>query len=153
MLNSDLSKKNSNSSTKDLSAVVGGMVSFPDCHRCVVWHRATGIVLLTKYVLQMGDSQILLKWTVVRTAKSWKALCQCSELFYWGGKKKKKGVIWALNDLNDKSEASHLYATFVREICWAQNCKLSAELKGMKIKSVQLNANHHCSQDRYWLIS
>lgn len=54
---------------------------------------------------------------------------------YFIGEGKEKIAIWALNDLNNKSEASHLYATFVREIfCWAQNCKLSAELKGMKIK-------------------
>lgn len=35
---------------------------------------------------------------------------------YFIGEGKEKIVIWALNDLNDKSEASHLYATFVREI-------------------------------------
>lgn len=35
-----------------------------------------------------GQSQILLKWTVVRGTKSWKALSWCSELFYWGGKRK-----------------------------------------------------------------
>ena len=78
-----------------------------------------------------GDSQILLKWTVVITARSWKALSQCSELFYWGGKeKKKKVVIWALNDLNDKSEASHLYATFVREILLGTKLQIVCWIKG-----------------------
>ena len=124
-------KKNSNSSTKDLLAVVGGMVPFHDCHGCVVW-CGIGIVFLTKCILQMGDSQILLKWAIVRWMEPWKALSQCSELvilFYWG--EKKKIVIWALNDLNDKSEASsHLYTTFVREILLDRKLQIVCWIKG-----------------------
>lgn len=82
----------------------------------------------------MVDSQILLKRAIVRCTESWKALSQCSEvviLFYWG---KKEIVIWDLNDLNDKSEASpHLYTMFDREILLGTKLQI-AELKGMKIK-------------------
>lgn len=46
-------------------------------------------------------------------------------------------VIWALNDLNDKSEASaHLYTTSDREILLDTKLQSSAEVKGMKIKVV-----------------
>ena len=45
-------------------------------------------------------------------------------------KKKKKIVIWAPNDLNDKSEASHLYATFVREIFLGTKLQIVCWIKG-----------------------
>lgn len=46
-------------------------------------------------------------------------------------------MICILNDLNDKAEASsYLYTTFDREILLDTNSKLSAELKGLKIKVV-----------------
>lgn len=82
---------------------------------------------------EMGDCKI---------DQSWKALSQWSELvilFYWvgGGLGEGDMVIWALNDLNDKSEASaHLYTTSDREILLDTKLQSSAEVKGMKIKVV-----------------
>lgn len=104
----------------------------------------------------MVGSQIFLKQAIVRWTESWKALGQCSEvviLFYWGGGGRAgKIVIWALKDLNDKSEASsHLYTAFDREILLDTELQIVYWIKEYENESGQLNANHHCSQDRYWL--
>lgn len=103
----------------------------------------------------MVGSQIFLKQAIVKmdwVLKNPRPVQWSGYIVLWGQGRGRKIVIWALKDLNDKSEASsHLYTAFDREILLDTELQIVYWIKGYENESGQLNENHHCSQDRYWL--
>lgn len=127
-------KENSNSSTKDLLAIVGGMVSLPWLSRlhCLMlqnWHCFPGKMHATDGgqpdLVEIGNCKM--DWVL-------KSPQPVRWSVYIISLREKKMVIWALKDLN-KSEVSLICTLhFTGRFCWTQNCKSSAELKDIKIK-------------------
>jgi hypothetical protein len=111
---------------------------FHDCHGHVVWCCGIGIIFMTKFVLQMVGSQILLKWAIVRWTESQKTFSQCSEvIIFFIGMGQGRGKMWFgpwMNWMINQKLSLICILHLRRRSCWIQNYKLSVGWKYMKIK-------------------